>query len=171
MGSERDDILIDGEGADPSGAAKPAKKGLGKKMIILLGGLILFLGGGGYLGYSLFFQDHNKNAQEAKKEKKAEEKMVLLPLEPFILNLSDPGRHLKVALQFELKNGKDEVLVKEKAPKIRDLVIMLISSKTVDAVSSAEGKFQLKDEILLRANQAMGKETFKNVYFTDFVMQ
>jgi flagellar protein FliL len=78
---------------------------------------------------------------------------------------------LKVAIQFELKEAKDEALVKERAPKLRDLVIMLISSKTVEAVSSAEGKFQLKDEILLRANQAMEKETFRNIYFTDFVMQ
>jgi len=171
MSPEKDDILIDGEGTDSSAPSKPTKKGLGKKMIILLGAALVVLGVGGYFGYTLFFQEHPKGAHEAKKEKDPHEKMVLLPLEPFILNLSDPGRHLKVALQFELKDAKDEAAVKEKAPKLRDMVIMLISSKTVEAVSSAEGKFQLKDEILLRANQAMGKETFRNIYFTDFVMQ
>lgn len=97
--------------------------------------------------------------------------MTLVSLEPFILNLADPGRHLKVALQFELNDEKDELKVKDRTPKLRDMIIMLLSSKSVDSVSSAEGKFQLKDEILLRANQAMGKELFKNVYFTDFVMQ
>jgi flagellar protein FliL len=171
MSPEKDDILIDGEGTDSPEPAKPSKKGLGKKMIILLGAAVVLMGAGGYFGYTLFFQEHTKTAQEAKKEKKTNEKMVLLPLDPFILNLSDPGRHLKVAIQFELKEAKDEALVKERAPKLRDLVIMLISSKTVDAVSSPEGKFQLKDEILLRANQAMEKETFRNIYFTDFVMQ
>jgi flagellar protein FliL len=170
MSPEKDEILIDGEGAMASEASKSPKKTLGKKMIILLGGVIVLLGAGGYFGYTFFFQEHAKSAQEIQKEKK-NEKMVLFPLEPFILNLSDPGRHLKVAIQFELKEAKDEALIKEKTPKLRDLVIMLISSKTVEAVSSAEGKFQLKDDILLRANQAMGKETFRNVYFTDFVMQ
>ena len=171
MSPEKDDILIEGEGAESPDSAKPPKKGLGKKMIILLGAAIVLLGGGGYFGYTMFFQEHPKGAQEGKKEKKSNEKMVLIPLEPFILNLSDPGRHLKVAIQLELKEAKDEASVKERAPKLRDLIIMLISSKTVEAVSSPEGKFQLKDEILLRANQAMEKETFKNIYFTDFVMQ
>jgi flagellar protein FliL len=171
MSADNDDIMIDGGEGEGAGGAKGKKKGLGKKMIIMLAGAVVLLGAGGYFGYTFFFQDHSKNPHEAKKEKKADEKMILLALEPFILNLSDPGRHLKVAIQFEIKDAKDEAAVKEKTPKLRDLVIMLISSKTVDAVSSAEGKFQLKDEILLRANQAMEKETFKNVYFTDFVMQ
>jgi flagellar FliL protein len=97
--------------------------------------------------------------------------MVLIAMDPFILNLVDPGRHLKVNLQLELVDEKEEPKVKERIPKLRDIIIMLLSSKTLDAVSSPEGKFQLKDEILLRVNQAMEKEMFKNVYFTEFVMQ
>ena len=44
---------------------------------------------------------------------------------------------------------------------------------SINAIASPEGKFQLKDEILFRANQVMGgeKEAFKNLYFTEFVMQ
>ncbi len=170
MDSQRDDIMINENGGDQSGSPKPPSKGLGKKMIILLGGLALILGVGGYFGYTLFFQDSH-GAKASHKENKEPEKIAIIALDPFILNLYDPGRHLKVAIQLELKDAKDEVQVKERTPKLRDIIIMLLSSKTVDSVSSPEGKFQLKDEILLRANQAMGKELFKNVYFTDFVMQ
>jgi flagellar FliL protein len=43
----------------------------------------------------------------------------------------------------------------------------------VNSISSPEGKFQLKDEILFRANQILGgeKDIIKNLYFTEFVMQ
>jgi len=171
MDAEKNDIMINENGDDLAGSPKAPPKGVGKKMIILLGGLVLVLGFGGYFGYTLFFQEKDKGAKVSHKEKKEPEKMTLIALEPFILNLSDPGRHLKVAIQLELKDAKDEQKVKERTPKLRDIIIMLLSSKTVDSVSSPEGKFQLKDEILLRANQAMEKELFKNVYFTDFVMQ
>jgi flagellar FliL protein len=168
MDAEKEDILIDGI-EEESSETKARPKGLGKKMMIILGGLILVLGAGGYFGYTLFFLDQGK--AEKVQEQKAKGKMVLFALDPFLLNLSDPGRHLKVAVQFELLREEDELKVKERAPKLRDTLILLLSSKSTDSVSSAEGKFQLKDEILLRANQAMDQEVFKNVYFTDFVMQ
>lgn len=169
MDSKRDDILINENGDDPSGVSKSSPKGWGKKITVLLGGLVLIVGVGGYFGYTLFFQE--KGTKGSHTVSKEPEKMTLIALEPFILNLFDPGRHLKVAIQLELKKAQDEGQVKERTPKLRDIIILLLSSKTVDSVSSPEGKFQLKDEILLRANQALGKELFKNVYFTEFVMQ
>jgi flagellar protein FliL len=171
MDPEKDEVMIEEPGEESPEVKKSSKKGLGKKMLILLGVIILLLGAGGYVGYSMLFQEKNKEAKIVQKENKEKEKMILLALDPFILNLSDPGRHLKVTVQFELNNEKDELKVKERTPKLRDIIIMLLSSKTVDSVSSPEGKFQIKDEILLRANQAMDREVFRNVYFTDFVMQ
>jgi flagellar FliL protein len=169
MDAENEDIMIDGIEEESSETKKAPPKGLRKKMMIILGGVILVLGAGGYFGYTLLFLDKGK--AEKVQEQKAKGKMVLFSMDPFLLNLSDPGRHLKVAVQFELLREEDELKVKERAPKLRDTLILLLSSKTTDSVSSAEGKFQLKDEILLRANQAMDREVFKNVYFTDFVMQ
>lgn len=170
MDSEKVDIMIDGTEEETPAEKKSLRKGPGMKMLIIAGGLVLLLGVGGYFGYTMVFQE-KKSAKSTPKENKGKEKMTLVSMEPFILNLADPGRHLKVALQFELNDEKDELKVKERNPKLRDMIIMLLSSKSVDSVSSAEGKFQLKDEILLRANQTMDKELFKNVYFTDFVMQ
>ena len=169
MDAEKEDIMIDGTEEESSETKKAPSKGLGKKMMIILGGLILVLCAGGYFGYTMLFLDKGKS--EKVQEQKAKGKMVLFSMDPFLLNLSDPGRHLKVAVQFELLREEDELKVKERAPKLRDTLILLLSSKSTDSVSSAEGKFQLKDEILLRANQAMDREVFKNVYFTDFVMQ
>jgi flagellar FliL protein len=169
MDMEKEDIMIDDTEEGSAEVEKAPSRGLGMKKMIILGGLILVLCVGGYLGYTMFFAERSK--AETSQEKKAKEKMVLFSMDPFVLNLSDPGRHLKVAVQFELFREEDELKVKERGAKLRDTLIMLISSKTTDSVSSPEGKFQLKDELLLRANQAMEKEVFRNVYFTDFVMQ
>jgi flagellar protein FliL len=169
MDAEKEDIMIDDTEAGSSEVEKAPSKGLGMKKMIILGGLILVLCASGYFGYTMFFAEKSK--AEKTPGKKANEKMVLFSMDPFVLNLSDPGRHLKVAVQFELFREEDELKVKERGPKLRDTLIMLFSSKTTEAVSSPEGKFQLKDEILLRANQAMEREVFRNVYFTDFVMQ
>ncbi|MEW6184295.1 MAG: flagellar basal body-associated protein FliL [Thermodesulfobacteriota bacterium] len=171
MVSGKDDILIDEMQEDFSESKAEPSKGLGKKLLILMAGLVLFLGVGGYLGYILLWGERGVSGPGGIAAQKTKEKTVLFSLEPFILNLSDPGRHLKVAVQFELLSKEDETKVREGTPKLRDTIIMLLSSKTTEAVSSPEGKFQLKDEILLRSNQAFNKEIFKNVYFTDFVMQ
>jgi flagellar FliL protein len=171
MVAEKDDIMIDDEAAE-GGEGKPSPaKGGGKKKLFILIGLVLILGAGGFFGYTLLMGGKGEKGKVEAAHEKEKGKPVLLVLEPFILNLAEPGRHLKVAVQLELVRKEDEEWVKEGTAKLRDAVILLLSSKTAEAVATPEGKFQLKDEILLRANQAMKKEVFKNVYFTEFVMQ
>jgi len=74
-------------------------------------------------------------------------------------------------MQFELTDLVNQQVVTEKTPQLRDAIITLVSSKSAESVASPEGKLQLKDELLLRANQSVGKDIFKNLYFTEFVMQ
>jgi flagellar FliL protein len=146
------------------------KKGFGKKKLIIIVVAVLFLIGGGVFGYTMFFGGKDKG-NEAKKEEKSKGKTVMVPLEPFILNLAEHGRFLKLTIQFELSDSTAQPIVTEKTPQLRDAIITLVSSKSADSLSSPEGKFLLKDEILLRANQAIGRDVFKNLYFTEFVMQ
>ena len=102
-----------------------------------------------------------------------EEVSSMVELDPFVLNLSDHGRYLKVTLQFEISDPSQQDLIRNKTPQLRDTIITLVSSKSLNSISSAEGKFQLKDELLFRANQIIGmeKDVLKNLYFTEFVMQ
>lgn len=143
------------------------KKGGSKKLLIIILCAALALGG----GIAYFMLSKGKAGNSAHQDKKEESKSVLVALDPFVLNLADYGRFLKVTIQLEVADPSYQQSVTEKVPQLRDAVITLISSKSAESVSSAEGKFQLKDELLLRANQAMGKDVFKNLYFTEFVMQ
>ena len=145
------------------------KKKSSKSLFIMIGIIVLALavGAGAYL---LFFSSKG-GRQEAKHDEKKEVKTALVALDSFVVNLAEQGRFLKVTMQFELADAADQPIVIEKTPQLRDAIITLVSSKSAEAVASPEGKVQLKDELLLRANQAVGRDIFKNLYFTEFVMQ
>ena len=137
-------------------------------MPIILVVVIAALGAGGYYGYKVMFE--GKARSEAKPAAK-EGKTILFSMDPFVVNLSEPGRYLKVTMQFELVGGADEKSVNDKIPILRDVIITLVGNQTYEYVASAEGKIQLKEDILLRANRIFGREVFRNLYFTEFVMQ
>jgi len=148
---------------------KPLKKS-NKGLFLVIGIIVLALAGGG-AAYVLLFSNKGEGHPESKKEEKKDTKSALIALDSFVVNLAEQGRFLKVTMQFEIGDAANQQMVTEKTPQVRDAIITLVSSKSAESVSSPEGKFQLKDEILLRANQAVGKDVFKNLYFTEFVMQ
>ncbi|MDA8083601.1 MAG: flagellar basal body-associated FliL family protein [Nitrospiraceae bacterium] len=147
---------------------KDAGKRGSKKLIIIIAVAAIVLGAGGFLGYRMFF-GHSKGKDGHGSN--PEVKSALVAIDPFVVNLTEHGRYLKVTMQFELADSANQPLVLEKMPNLRDTIITLLSSKSADAVSGPEGKLQLKDELLLRANQAVGKDVFRNLFFTEFVMQ
>ena len=147
----------------------PKKKG-SKAILIIVVAASIVLGAGGFVGYKLLAGKHGDTVSE---DKGMNERTSIIALDPFVLNLADRGRYLKVAIQFEVTDGSLQETVRAKTPQLRDTIITLVSSKSINSISSPEGKFQLKDEVLFRANQIMGmeKDVFKNLYFTEFVMQ
>lgn len=143
------------------------KKG-GKRTFLILFIVLTLLGGGG-LSYLFLF--NKKAATSEAEQKKPAQKTALIALDPFVLNLLEQGRFLKVSMQFEINDETQREFVQSRIPQLRDAIITLVSSKSVESIASPEGKIQLKDEILLRANQVMERDVFKNLYFTEFVMQ
>ena len=166
MADEKDEVQEETTGA-------PNKKG-NKMLIMIIVAVTVVLGAGGVIGYTLMSGKGEHTETEAeKKEEKAKEASVIFALDPFVLNLADHGRYLKVSIQFEISDESMQDFVKNKTPQLRDTIITLVSSKSLNSISSPEGKFQLKDEVLFRANQILGmeKDIFKNLFFTEFVMQ
>jgi flagellar FliL protein len=146
------------------------KKKASKAILIIVVAASIVLGAGGFVGYKLLAGRDGDTGSEARIK---DEKTSIIALDPFVLNLADRGRYLKVTIQFEVSDMSLQAAVKSKNPQLRDTIITLVSSKSLNSISSPEGKFQLKDEVLFRANQIMGmeKDVFKNLYFTEFVMQ
>ncbi len=146
------------------------KKGGSSKLLIIIIAAAVVLGAGGFVGFKLLASNGEEKVEEEVEEVKGS---TMIAIEPFVLNLSDHGRYLKLTIQFEISDEVHTELIENKTPHLRDTIITLVSSKSLGSISSAEGKFQLKDELLFRANQIMGmeKDILKNLYFTEFVMQ
>ncbi len=162
------------EGTDPVRGGEEAESGGGGKKKILVVALVLALlgGGGGFFGYKKFLGA--KAPEEAEASEKVEHgggESELVSLQPLVLNLKEQGRYLKLHVAFELASPAYKDLVDKRTPQLLDAIITFVSSKSVASISTPEGKLHLKDEILLRANNVIGKKVFTNLYFTEFVTQ
>jgi flagellar FliL protein len=93
--------------------------------------------------------------------------------ETFILNIAGGTgtKFLKCSICFDFSKPAIAERVKARLAVLRDAVIMLISAKSVDSITSPEGKLQMKEELIMRINQLFGDNAVSNVYFTDFIMQ
>lgn len=187
MAEEKDAPDPEEGGEGKTKESKP-KKGLNKKLLIIIIAAALVLTGAGVGAFLLLGGKGKKSseteqaaepaaggdhgaAKDAHGEKGGAGKSNLVAFEPFILNLAEQGRFLKMTMQVELANAGYQAMVADKSPQLRDAIITLVSSKSVESLTSPEGKMQLKDELLLRINMAMGKDAVKSIYFTEFVMQ
>lgn len=102
---------------------------------------------------------------------KVEEVGKVIPLETFIVNLAgSKGRKvLKVNMELEIK-GEDIIQeIDNRKAQIRDFIIIILSSKTYDEVSTKEGKDNLRNEIKDQVNSFLSKGKIMNVYFTELI--
>lgn len=179
---------------EPVAEGGEKKSGKMKLIIIAVAGLLV-LGGGGFAAYK-FFLAKPKPAPaaegqapaaeaEAPKEKPAEhggggghegkgEKSTVMNLEPFVVNLADPGgrRYLKLTLAMDIKDEKLKKDLESRMPMIRDSVLLLLSSKTYNDIASVAGKLKLRTEILKIINNALGSGSqVHELYFSELVIQ
>jgi len=151
----------------------PKAKG-GKLKWILIGfGLIALLGGGGAGGYLLLSGGKQEADASAPAPEEVQPTVINLQLDPFLVNLSDPGggHYLKATLTLELENQHAVDWINARLPRVRDRVLLLLSSKTSEELLSAEGKFRLRDDVLRAVNETMKNDRATAVYLTEFVVQ
>lgn len=113
--------------------------------------------------------EHEAQEKEAHEEKAFIGKVV--PLETFIVNLSGTkGRRIaKVNMELELQGDQVQLEIDKRKAQIRDIIIIILSSKTYDEVATREGKDALKSEIKDTLNAFLTKGKILNVYFTEFI--
>ncbi len=159
-----------------------AKKGKGLIKWIVLLILLAALIGGGWFAYKKFFSDQPLPEEETQEQAEQEEQMGLAPtttkgvqvqLPEFLVNLADPlgRRYLKLSVTVEVKDQKAAEAISQNEAKIKDAVLLLLSSKTYQELSTLESKIELKKEIVERLNQIIGGSKVLQVYFTDMVIQ
>ncbi|MCJ7603145.1 MAG: flagellar basal body-associated FliL family protein [Desulfobulbaceae bacterium] len=153
------------------GTEEPKKKSK-KILFIILGAAILLLGVGGFFAYTQFLAP--KAQQVAVNPADMLETVgEIVTLEPFVVNLADPrgNRYVKIKISLELETLEAADRVQKITPKLRDIVIMMLTSLSFEEVMTPEGKLRIKDELLERFSIETRPYKVKNIYFSEFVVQ
>ena len=139
-------------------------------LIIIIGVAVLGLGAGGFM----FFR--SKTAHAAGKHEAKKVDLSPWAMGEFMVTLADTGdlRYLKCEMTLEVeKDGKSEG--KEgsnpQEAKARDIVISILSGKTVNDLLADKTKSQIKVEIKTALNKGLDGIKVHDVYFTSFAMQ
>jgi len=99
---------------------------------------------------------------------------VLVNLEDIVVTLAGGGnkpRYLRININVEVPNALIAEVVSTRLPQLRDMVIMTLSDKTPEDLSTPEGKQGLRDELFRRIDEKMPEGTLMNIYFSDLVVQ
>jgi flagellar FliL protein len=96
----------------------------------------------------------------------------LIPMETFLVNLSGSrgGKLARINMELEVSSTDVQEEIDKRKPQIRDIIIILLSSKTFQQISTREGKEQLRNEIKDTVNPFLTKGQIKRVYFTEFIL-
>jgi len=154
---------------------------MSKKNIIIIAAVSLIvlaiIGGGFFMMWQKLSSLDNLRAGEesAKASEKTDQSGIgpIFALEPFIVNLSDQGgkRYLRITMGLELGDPKFAEEMTKRLPQIRDSILMILPTRKVDELQTAEGKHSLRTEMISNLNELLGKEMVKKIYFTEFVIQ
>jgi flagellar FliL protein len=154
-------------------------------LLLVIGGVLAFLLSGGEeeemakngptasAGASGGEAEERPSTFNSPRRKSSLEVGPMYEMDQFIVNLMSDGgrRYLKIKVNLELE---DEAMVEEitsKLPVLRDTIIRIASSKSLEEISTQKGKDGLKDQIVNEINANMKDGKINNIYFTDFVVQ
>lgn len=162
---------------------KEKKKGGKLKLIIILLLVLVLLGVGGFVAWKFFLEkpapEGDPQAQQMQlpqdgqtgEASPKDAQVVTLPT--FLVNLADPlgRRYIKLTLDVEVINPMVAAELEGAQAKVRDAVILLLSSKSYADLAPLENKILLKNELVTRLNQILGGSKVVRVYFTELVIQ
>ena len=115
----------------------------------------------------------NRSSAQYDNNRPLDEIGILYPLDTFTVNLkSDSGRrYLKVTLSLELEGEELSLELDAKSAVLRDKIIRILTSKTLEEISSKKGKQKVSQQIMDTLNSMIRDGEIKGIYFTEFVIQ
>lgn len=147
-----------------------------KKLIIIIvsvvvvnmaavAGVVVYLGGHGASAGT------TASAKAGHEEKKGPP--AIYPLEPFIVNIYDGPtiRYLKVKLELQMPDAETKAELDPYLAPMRDGILTVLSSKSIEDIKLVEGKSRMRAEILTTVQKIVPQGKVSQVYFTDFVTQ
>jgi len=175
-------------------SAPKEKKSGNMLMIIIIVVLILIIIGGAVVAFLLIGDDEidatqtqapqaiekaapkqrrSTSSSSYSETRKLSDIGILYPLDTFTVNLkSDSGRrYLKVTMSLELEGEELSLELDAKSAVLRDRIIRILTSKSLEEISSKKGKQKVSDQIQETLNAMLTDGSIKGIYFTEFVIQ
>ena len=181
--NENDEPELDENDEESEGKGK---KGLlfiiiGVVLLALIGGgAFFFLSGGEENTEDTPIEEHAENSadgENAEGTAKAEDdgKPVFYDLPEFLVDLNTSGRgktsFLKMKITVELAKQSDVELMEAYMPRVRDNFITYIRELRASDLSGSAGLYRLREELMLRINQAIAPAKVNNILFKEIIVQ
>jgi flagellar FliL protein len=80
-------------------------------------------------------------------------------------------RYLSASVGIEVKSAAVVEKLRLRDLQVRDLLILVLSSRTVEELTDSRSREQMRKEILARLDQLLGGDQLSAVYFVDYVLQ
>jgi flagellar FliL protein len=167
------------EANETENAAEAKGGGMMKKMIFVVGALVL-LGAGVFAGMTFLGGDEPAEGEEIVEEGEAAPDPPLYTSlhPPLVVNFKDSAgdsHFMQVTMEVMARDQTVINAVREHAPVIRNALILLYSGAVYDEVSTRDGKKQMLadglEEIRSVMTEQIGEPGVEAVYFTALVIQ
>lgn len=159
-----------------------SKKGISKLLIAaILGVVLIFMGMMGVGFYILWSRipapvpavNGEEEILEDEVEKEQPDIGPLYSIGTMIVNLADKGgkRYLRVNMELELSHPEVAEEIEKRLPLVRDSILMVLSTKSYQDISTTDGKNALRTELVTDLGKFFMEGNIVNVFFTEFVVQ
>ncbi len=154
--------------AEPKPAAPPAKT---PRAILLL--LAHTRGASGFATFKLATAAEAAPPHQAEPAPVNEISGPVVALDPFVVNLDEPGtsRYLKVTIQLELATPEGEAAIEHSKQLVRDAVLSYLSGLHVKDTLGSDGKDKIRKDLIAALDKDLGAGKVRRMFFNEFVVQ
>ncbi|WGI25538.1 flagellar basal body-associated protein FliL [Halomonas alkaliantarctica] len=155
------------------------KSGGSKKLLWIMIILVLLSSAGAAVAIYMVMDQRDDGSEDAEMQQAMElESPIFMRIEPFTVNLADDSygsRLLYTGVTLRLGDEESKAILEEHMPQVRSRLLMLLSGKQADELTSSEGKQQLAQAIVDRLNVPLTENQppldLREVLFTEFIVQ
>jgi len=144
-------------------------------MIILV---LLSSAGAAAAIYLVLDQRNSSDSGEAQQQTVELTPPVFTRIEPLTVNLADDrygSRLLYTGITLRVGNEQSKTIIEEHMPQVRSRLLILLSGKKANELTSTEGKEELAQAIISRLNVPLTENQppldLREVLFTEFIVQ
>lgn len=144
-------------------------------LVVILPLLLLLLGGGGTAAYVMGMVPPGSRIAGVAEEAALPADIVFVDLPDLLINLHGDGsrrmRFLKLATAVEVAGEEQAAMVRQLVPRILDSFHMYLRAVRPEELEGSQGVYRLKEELLVRTNEAIRPAQVRGVLIRELLVQ